>query len=585
MIYSITSDLTSFKTLEFRDGLNILLADKSRGASDKQSRNGAGKTCVIELVHFLLGSRADPNSIFRSDALRSSSFSMLMDVSGEKIRVTRSGAKPNLILVDEFPMISETAEQTSAENSRSELSNNEWKQYLCEGLFGLPAEDASGFPLPGCRSLLSMFARRQESGGFQTPTKYFMNQSVAVEQKTISYLLGLDWTIAERFKRLKEDQKASADLLKAINSEEFSRHFGSVAELRSRLILTAARNKQLRKQIDAYRVIPEYAELEREASRITTEIGSLNAGNIADRELSEELEKSFQTEDIPAFRDLPRLYKEVDVILPDLAVRRLADVEIFHSRIVENRRSHLKSEIEAASMRIKDRNKRIDDLDSRRSQIMATLQTGGALEHFTRMQQEWADRESECQELGNRLKMGEELEEAKTKLKVKQSTLLTKLRSDIHERSRIVEDAVLMFESLSQSLYEQEGRLVITPTETGLKLETKIAAERSKGITNMQIFCFDFTLAALGARRGSWPGFIIHDSHLFDGVDERQVARALQIGAQCAVEDNFQYIVTMNSDAIPKDGFGESFNIDDHIMDVRLSDATETGGLFGIRFN
>ena len=46
----------------------------------------------------------------------------------------------------------------------------------------------------------------------------------------------------------------------------------------------------------------------------------------------------------------------------------------------------------------------------------------------------------------------------------------------------------------------------------------------------------------------------------------------------------FQYVVTMNSDALPKEGFDPDFNLQKHILSVRLTDESETGGLFGIRF-
>ena len=100
----------------------------------------------------------------------------------------------------------------------------------------------------------------------------------------------------------------------------------------------------------------------------------------------------------------------------------------------------------------------------------------------------------------------------------------------------------------------------------------------------MQIFCFDLMLAELSHSRDRSPGFLIHDSHLFDGVDERQVAKALQLGAEHAEKCGFQYIVTMNSDALPTDGFRKNFNINDYVIENRLTDATETGGLFGLRF-
>lgn len=42
----------------------------------------------------------------------------------------------------------------------------------------------------------------------------------------------------------------------------------------------------------------------------------------------------------------------------------------------------------------------------------------------------------------------------------------------------------------------------------------------------MVIFCFDLTLAVLAHRHGRGPDFLIHDSHLYDGVDERQIAKS-----------------------------------------------------------
>ena len=81
------------------------------------------------------------------------------------------------------------------------------------------------------------------------------------------------------------------------------------------------------------------------------------------------------------------------------------------------------------------------------------------------------------------------------------------------------------------------------------------------------------------------PGFLVHDSHLFDGADERQIALALAIGARMAKQYDFQYIVTMNTDDMPKaEELPEGFDIDSYVNPVQLTDATEDGGLFGFRF-
>lgn len=98
MIRRFGSDLASFKALTFQPGLNVLLADKSEGANDLQSRNGAGKTSFIELVHFLFGADVRKESIFRSDALASQAFDVAVDIAGKTVVATRSGTKPSLLI-------------------------------------------------------------------------------------------------------------------------------------------------------------------------------------------------------------------------------------------------------------------------------------------------------------------------------------------------------------------------------------------------------------------------------------------------------------------------------------------------------
>ena len=81
------------------------------------------------------------------------------------------------------------------------------------------------------------------------------------------------------------------------------------------------------------------------------------------------------------------------------------------------------------------------------------------------------------------------------------------------------------------------------------------------------------------------PGFLIHDSTIFDGVDERQIAKALELAASEAQSKGFQYICTLNSDVVPFNDFSEKFrNEFDRFACIKLTDSTEDGGLLGIRF-
>jgi uncharacterized protein YydD (DUF2326 family) len=588
MIYAISSDLASFKTLTFQPGLNILLADKSEGATDRQSRNGAGKTSFVELVHFLFGSNADKDSIFRSSELTPWSFEARVDVGGALIDVARSGTKPSRIRLQGDTSAWPSQPSLDAKSGDLMFSNEQWRTLLGTVLFGLSNADEnderSRFR-PTFRSLFSYFARRQNSGGLLGPTQQSSMQQGWDQQVAVSYLLGLDARIPQEFQEVRTQEKVMAELRKAAKEGGLGRYFGTAADLRTRLTIAEARTRRLAEQIASFNVVPEYGQYEREASVLTRNISVLNDENTIDRELILQLRDAMDSERPPGAENLDRLYREAGIILPSTVGRRFDEVAAFHQAVVQNRRTHLANEVEAADARIVERDRIREQLDGRRRQLMGILQSGGALEHYARLQEEAGRGEAEAEGLRQRLATAERIESTKVELEIERARLLKALQNDLHERQNVTSEAILTFEELSNALYEKAGSLTISATPNGPTVDVRIDAQRSKGITNMQIFCFDLMLADLATRRGMGPGFLVHDSHLFDGVDERQVAKALQLGADHAASVGYQYIVTMNSDALPRDGFRPGFDVNAFVLPTKLTDATETGGLFGLRFN
>ena len=148
-----------------------------------------------------------------------------------------------------------------------------------------------------------------------------------------------------------------------------------------------------------------------------------------------------------------------------------------------------------------------------------------------------------------------------------------------------ISEAILRVRRASNALYEKAGSLTVSATPNGPAVDVRIDAQRSKGITQHADLLLRPDVRRPDEAARTRPGFLIHDSHLFDGVDERQVAKALQLGADHAASVGYQYIVTMNSDALPRDGFRPGFDVQAYVNPTRLTDATETGGLFGLRFN
>ena len=423
MIHSVSSDLPSFKGLEFRRGLNVLLADKSQGATDRQSRNGAGKTSFVELVHFLFAGDPRKDNIFLCDALRGHWFEARVDIGRTIVTVARTGAERSRIRLSgdtsRFPIVP----QPELLSGKCFLSNAEWQATLGALLFNLPHEKGkTGGPFgPSFRSIFPYFARRQVSGGFQKATQHSSQQQPWNQQVSLSYLLGLDSTVPQRFQEVRRREQVMKGLRKAAKEGDLGKYFGTVADLRTGMAIAEARARRLRDQVEKVTVVPEYAELEREASEITRRVSDLNDENTAERELVLQLRDSIEQEVPPATDRLDNLYEEAGVILSDSVGRHLREVEAFHEAIIENRRSHLASEMEAAEERITARDRDIESRDVRRAQLMRILQSGGALEHYASLQDEASRVEAEAEGLRQRLKTAEEIESTKAQLEIERA--------------------------------------------------------------------------------------------------------------------------------------------------------------------
>lgn len=581
MIYRVFSSLDTFKSITFSEGLNILLSDKTDKSTEKHTRNRAGKSSLIELFHFVLGGKCEKDSIFRNAALIKHSFGMDFDLGGQKVTVQRSGSKPSEIRIRAEKGTDTWIHQP---NAAGVLSKDNWLEVLGSLAFSIPVEDDLGKWSPKYRQLVSYFVRRQSGGAFTSPFKQNTQQAEGDSQVALSYLLGLDWTVSQQWQLVRDRERMLREIKKAAKSEDLGDLVGNPAELRTQLAVTEQRRDRMKTHVGSFEVVPEYRELEVEANRLTRQIGVLSDENTQDRALVGDLEAAISTSRVPTYADLQELYEQAGVQLPSLALKRFDELEEFHRSITENRRTYLQGELDNALHRITSREERKSELDRRRGEIMGVLRAGGALEQYLELQGELARLEQQTNSLRDKLDAAEYLQGQQAELAMERKRLQLRLQQDLREQKGRVEEAIVTFEDVSSRLYEAAGSFILSDTEDGPKFDVKIQGQKSKGVSSMQIFCFDIALTRLTLERGINPGFLVHDSHLFDGVDPRQIMTALQVGHEMASKHGFQYIVALNSDTVEAER-SAGFDPNQFVNEVRLTDATDSGGLFGIRFD
>ena len=434
--------------------------------------------------------------------------------------------------------------------------------------------------------MFAYFARRQNSGAFISPERQSENQQRWDWQQNLSYLFGLDWQISHEFQRIKAREEALVELKKAASDGALGELVGTVAELRSQLTVAERKAEQRRTELEDFRVLESYNELARRAARAKNQMRALTRETVGLNETLDYLEKARASETPADPSVLKRVYDSAGVELPGVALKRLEEVERFYESVIENREQHLSHQIEQVTRKISDNTAKASSLDGERQEILKTLESHGALEDFLALQRQLAELEANAASLRERFKAAEILEGEKTQLDIDRGNLHRRLQQDFQERREALDEAILrVTETISELYDDREGKFEVAATNKGPEFQISIEGDRGGGIASMEIFCLDISLFKVSAKRRHGPGFLVHDSHLFDGVDERQIARALAWGANAAMSKGLQYIVTMNSDVFDRLPLPDSIDREEVVLPTRLSDETESGGIFGFRFD
>lgn len=203
MIHSIYSSLPTFKNLKFHSGLNVLIAEKSEGATYRQTRNRAGKTSLIEIVHFLTGAKIDRDSLFNAKELSEVTFGMNFDLAGKPVNIER-----------------QNKDRAGFKLNEKILSAKKWREKLGQDMFGM-SDSTDEDRTPTFRSMFAYFIRRASSGGFLRPEKQAAMQGTGDYQMALMYLLDLDWQVSRDWEGVRDREKTLDELKKAAKSGAF----------------------------------------------------------------------------------------------------------------------------------------------------------------------------------------------------------------------------------------------------------------------------------------------------------------------------------------------------------------------------
>ena len=230
MIHRLTANFPSFKPVTFTNGLNLILADRTLASTNRDTRNGLGKTTLVDIVDFCLGSSSRRTQGLFLEPLNGWEFTLDITIAGDRVRVTRAIDSPNTIAVegDTSPWLQPNGDSLF---SQSFVKTKQWNASLGHALFGLTERHDAAKYGPTYRSLMAYFIRRGNDAYVDTFQNYRQQPPWNI-QVNIAFLLGLNWEHASRWQQIKDRERALSALQKAIETGGTEYAFGSIGGLR-----------------------------------------------------------------------------------------------------------------------------------------------------------------------------------------------------------------------------------------------------------------------------------------------------------------------------------------------------------------
>jgi len=536
-LISLTSpNNPKFQSLEFKKGLNIILGEKIT-SNKKDSINGVGKSLSIELISYMLaGKETKINKILKNTQ---TTLNLLFKINNQTHLIKRDGKD---IFLDE--------EKTSLKELQ------EWFN--------------SQFNTPfSFRQIFVRFNRKD----YYSPTEQIKNEDRFTNNKINAYLLHLNYEFVSKKEYLYRKNEMLKQIIKYIKELKEETNQEKKVELKEEL-------EKIEYDLTHYEFAEEFQDLQNKADKLTKEIIEIrNKISILKREirLREEIIEVNKIEEVE-IKEIVRIYEEVKFFLPKQTINHLEAVQEFHKTLYENRKREALNDIEKFNQEINILSQQLKEKDLKRGEILKLLEGKKALEEYHNLIKRKEQILEELNLLEEKEKELAKYEKDKVNLQIEIDTFKIDL-IDLKQKIKSQIDALTSkFREISSLFYEKPGILSIElkddfKSKILYKIDPKIHADDSSGIGMMKIFIYDMLIYTINP---NLIGFVSHDNYLFDLVDERQIATALEY----AKKNLSQYICSINDTKFKNAlQFTENIKEDDIVLTL-----TEKEKLFGVDF-
>lgn len=563
----IRANQSSFHTINFKEGLNIILGKQAspHNENDGNTYNGVGKSFVLHLIHFCLGSNKIDSF---SNNLPEWVFTLEFEVDGKEYYASRNTSEQN--------RINFCGQDISLKAMRENMLN------LCFGISDPPKNMT-------WNTLFSRFVRRYRLSYSRFDT-YIPKESDYSKLLNTLYLLGIDPSLIVEKKELREKQTDAKKTENAIKKDPFFKRYYlgkndvelDVADLEYRIT-------ELEREISEFKVSNNYHELELEANDKSYEKKILENKRVLINNYIKNIEESFKETTTANEEDVIRIYEAANIEIPDMVKKNIDEVLEFHRKQISSRNIRLKKELRKHQLELEKIDKQILAIGERMDNLLGYLDSHGALEEYVALTKQLSSLKNEMERIQGYQKLLKSYKDIELEIKASFINQDKETNEYLEIIKTLTDKLRTGFWEYAKKFYPKKRSGLVIKNNSGenmirYTLDARIEDDSSDGVNEVRLFCFDLLLLMC---RKSKIRFLAHDSRLFANMDPRQREMLLRIAYDVTIDSEFQYICSMNEDTILS--FKDLMSIEDYKEIVtnniilELNDDASESKLLGIQ--
>jgi len=527
-LVSLDANMPSFNKVKFNPSGLTLIIGKSTSTNKNNTYNGVGKSLLLQIVNFCLGSNKVPAF---EHHLSDWEFILKFKIGEQTFTANRATKKQNTIYLNDKAL-------------GQAAFNAEMERLLLE----IPPES----PFLTFRTVLSRFYRTGRgsyvsslSTTKEQPFQSLVNNSFLLE-------LDLDYVYQKRNtrKRFQELEKFEKSFKKDPVIREYYTGDSDVEFEISRLTQEV---RKLESDIENYNVAENYAAIQAEADNMAAKLVQMKNRLYY---LSTSIKNVKHSMSLYQDMDLAKvlsLYGEITELFKEGTLETLENVTEFHRSIHVKRSERLARELKVLTASHLKEEKSKNELQNAFNEKMKLLAKSRALDFFAAINAQLTELKSKLLKLQDYKNISahsrKEMAESLKDLSSQEVSVIEYLEAYKQQEHPVYQG----FSELANEFYPDIPAGISIQNNEGnnqerFKISAKIQNDASDGINEVKIFCFDLN-NLINSNVHHFQS-VFHDSRLFSDIDPRQRAILLKRAHALTKSTNKQYIATINEDQL-----------------------------------